>query len=87
MSLTDTCKADDVNLRWCLFDEDSMQDPSKDDVVSFLRNTAVDNKRADFFDWCRICEAQYPHIAPLMRDSLDLPHLCAVRNVFPEQAT
>lgn len=52
-----------------ILNDDSLQDPFDDEVVGYLRATAVGDKRAAPFDWCKSTETRYPNIAAVTQDT------------------
>lgn len=55
-----------------LLEDDSMYERFDDEVITFLRNTAIGDKRADPFIWWKTNEHRYPHIVTLSRDILSI---------------
>lgn len=49
-----------------------MQDCFDDDIITFLRKTAIGEKRADRFIWWKTNDHRHPHIDILARDILSI---------------
>lgn len=51
-------------------EEDSMNESLDDEIVSFLRNTAIGDKKADPFLWWKTDDCRDPNISVLASDTL-----------------
>lgn len=66
-----------------LLHEDSLQDQFEDEIVAFLRETAIGDKWSNPFEWWCVNEKRYPHIAPsLGKFSPFRLLLCGVITIF-----
>lgn len=65
--------ASGTNFMQSILREDSLHNCYDDEILSFLRATALGDKRADPFEWWRSNEHRYPNVALVARDILAIP--------------